>query len=174
MSNIPFISTENIKPYSDEFDFSRYNRYIDEVTYAELSKRAKAENGDLLISKCGTIGRTQLIRTNLKVGIFVGLLLLKIDNNVINGPYLEHLLNSDKFRDIMESKSSGSTRKTLAINIFKDIDIPLPPIEEQRGIANILSSTQQEIEALQKKEEKYKMIKAGLMDQLLTGKVRIK
>ncbi len=173
-SSIPFISTENIQPYSYEFNFSRYKRYIDEISCIELSKRANTEKGDLLISKCGTIGRTQLIRKNFKIGIFVGLLLLKINYNVVNGQYLEYLLNWEKFRKIMESNSSGSTRKTLAISIFKDMSISIPPLEEQKKIADILSDIQQEIQALEQKREKYKMIKSGLMQQLLTGKVRVK
>ena len=57
---------------------------------------------------------------------------------------------------------------------FSIISIPLPPLEEQKRIANILSDIQQEIEALEQKREKYKMIKSGLMQQLLTGKVRVK
>jgi len=165
---IPFISTENIKPYSSEYDFSRYRRYIDEISYKELSKRAKAEKGDLLVSKCGTIGRTQLIRNNFKIGIFVGLLLIKINNNIINGEYLENLLNSDKFRKIMESKSTGSTRKTLAINIFKNITIPIPPLEEQKRIADILSTVDEKINLIDSEIQLTEKLKNGIMHKLFT------
>ncbi|WP_298279319.1 restriction endonuclease subunit S [Ferroplasma sp.] len=167
-SSIPFISTENIQPYSSEFDFSRYKRYIDEISYTELSKRTNAEKGDLLISKCGTIGRTQLIRKHVKIGIFVGLLLLKINDNIINGQYLEYLLNSDKFRKIMESSSSGSTRKTLAISIFKDISIPSPPLEEQKRIAYVLSKIQNAIEIQNKLLKLLQELKKTMMHKLFT------
>jgi len=173
-SGVPFISTENIKPYSNEFDFSRYKRYIDEISYKELSKRAKPEKGDLLISKCGTIGRTQLIRNDIKIGIFVGLLLVKIKNNTVSGQYFEDLLNSDKYRIIMASKSPGSTRKTLAIGMFKDIVIPLPPLPEQQKIAEILSTVDNKLELLRSKREKLNIMTNGLMNDLLTGKVRVK
>ena len=173
-SGVPFISTENIKPYSNEFDFSRYKRYIDEISYKELSKRAKPEKGDLLISKCGTIGRTQLIRNDIKIGIFVGLLLVKIKNNTVSGQYFEDLLNSDKYRTIMESISPGSTRKTLAIGMFKNILIPLPPLQEQQKIAEILTTVDNKLELLGNKREKLNVLKKGLMDDLLTGKVRVK
>ena len=54
------------------------------------------------------------------------------------------------------------------------MSISIPPLEEQKKIADILSDIQQEIQALEQKREKYKMIKSGLMQQLLTGKVRVK
>ncbi len=171
---IPFISTENIKPYSSEYDFSRYRRYIDEISYKDLSKRAKAEKGDLLISKCGTIGRTQLIRNNLKIGIFVGLLLIKINNNIINGEYLENLLNSDKFRKIMESKSTGSTRKTLAINIFKNITIPIPPLDEQKRIADILSTIDKKISIEENRKESFENLFKTMLNKLMTCQIRVK
>ena len=154
--------------------FSRYKRYIDEISYKELSKRAKPEKGDLLISKCGTIGRTQLIRNDIKIGIFVGLLLVKIKNNTVSGQYFEDLLNSDKYRTIMESISPGSTRKTLAIGMFKNILIPLPPLQEQQKIAEILTTVDNKLELLGNKREKLNVLKKGLMDDLLTGKVRVK
>ncbi|NMA62496.1 MAG: restriction endonuclease subunit S, partial [Syntrophomonadaceae bacterium] len=48
-----------------------------------------------------------------------------------------------------------------------------PPLPEQQAIAQILSDMDAEIESLQKKRDKYKLIKEGMMDKLLTGKVRL-
>ena len=75
---IPFISTINLKPYCHDFDFSNYRKFITREEHEKLIKRAKPEKGDLLVSKCGTIGITQLIRTDLEFSIFVGLALIKL------------------------------------------------------------------------------------------------
>jgi type I restriction enzyme S subunit len=56
---------------------------------------------------------------------------------------------------------------------FETIQIPFPPLQEQKAIAQILSDMDSEIEALQQKLEKYKLIKEGMMEKLLTGKVRL-
>lgn len=56
---------------------------------------------------------------------------------------------------------------------MKKIEIPIPKIEEQTRIAQILSDMDSEIEALEKKLNKYKMLKQGLMQVLLTGKIRL-
>jgi len=49
----------------------------------------------------------------------------------------------------------------------------LPGIEEQIAIANIISDMDAEIEALEQKLSKYKAIKQGMMQELLTGKIRL-
>ncbi|WP_298277847.1 restriction endonuclease subunit S [Ferroplasma sp.] len=69
---------------------------------------------------------------------------------------------------------SGTTRGKLTQGTLRHIKVIVPSPGEQNRIANTLSDTQHEIEALEQKKEKYKMIKSGLMQQLLTGKVRVK
>lgn len=56
---------------------------------------------------------------------------------------------------------------------FKEILIPLPPLPEQQRIASILSQIDEAIEKEQAYKEKLERIKKGLMEDLLTGKVRI-
>ncbi len=61
---------------------------------------------------------------------------------------------------------------------YKDIReyvISIPPtLEEQKAIAQILSDMDAEIETIEKKRDKYKAIKQGIMQELLTGKTRLK
>ena len=57
---------------------------------------------------------------------------------------------------------------------MKAINIPLPNQPEQKKIASVLSAADQEIELLQQKLEAFKQQKKGLMQQLLTGKIRVK
>jgi type I restriction enzyme S subunit len=52
--------------------------------------------------------------------------------------------------------------------------IALPPFPEQQKIAEILSDADREIEALEQKRDKYKLLKTGMMQQLLTGRIRVK
>lgn len=67
----------------------------------------------------------------------------------------------------------GSTIKTIGLSYFKQLKIPLPPLPEQKAIARILSDIDTEIEALEQKRDKYKAIKQGMMQELLTGKTRL-
>ena len=63
---------------------------------------------------------------------------------------------------------------SLNAKTIENIEIKLPPtVEEQRAIAQVLSDMDAEIESLEKKRDKYKAIKQGMMQELLTGKTRL-
>ena len=64
--------------------------------------------------------------------------------------------------------------KQISIPDFMSIKIPGPPLEEQKQIAETLSTAQQEIDLLKQLAEKYKIQKRGLMQKLLTGDWQIK
>ena len=61
----------------------------------------------------------------------------------------------------------------LNTTLISLVKTPLPPLPEQKAIAEILSDMDAEIEALEQKRDKYKAIKQGMMQELLTGKTRL-
>ena len=67
----------------------------------------------------------------------------------------------------------GSEHKRFWISEYSKLKIPLPPLPEQRKIAEILETVDNAIEKTDRIIEKYKRIKQGLMQDLLTGKVRV-
>lgn len=98
----------------------------------------------------------------------------KTQNNVDDG-FLYKLLKSDRYVHIYQVNTSASVdrRGSLRWTAFAHIRIPLPSLEEQRAIAAVLDGQQQEIDLLKRKCETLKQQKKGLMQQLLTGKVRV-
>jgi type I restriction enzyme S subunit len=170
---VPFISTKNIVPFKPGFDFQGYEKYISEEEHAELIKRCKPEKGDLLVSKCGTIGRTKLIDVDYEFSIFVGLALIKLKNREM-GPFLEQLLNYKPYVKRMELASPGATRKTLTIGALEDMIIPIPPFPEQQKIAEILSTVDKKLEILKQEKVKLERIKQWFMEELLTGRIRVR
>jgi restriction endonuclease S subunit len=140
---IPFISSVNIDPNIEGFDFSEYRKFISSEEHEGLTRRCYPQKGDLLISKCGTIGRTKTVDVGFPFSIFVGLALLKIDNNRVDGSYLEKLLNSELYRKRMEQLSPGTSRKTLTLRAIGKISVPLPPLQSQREIVAILDKAEE-------------------------------
>lgn len=69
--------------------------------------------------------------------------------------------------------TAKSTVDSVRKHMIADMLIPIPDIEEQKLIAATLSDMDTELEALQTKLAKYQQIKAGMMDDLLTGRVRL-
>ena len=76
--------------------------------------------------------------------------------------------------NFLNTLSGGSTFKELSKDTLGNITLPLPESEEQQKIAKILSETDKEIESLEQKRDKYKLLKTGMMQQLLTGGIRVK
>ena len=68
----------------------------------------------------------------------------------------------------------GSTRDEISIGILRQLRLPLPSTEEQRRITEILDAHDARIRAEEAYRDKLKLQKKGLMEDLLTGRVRVK
>lgn len=87
--------------------------------------------------------------------------------------YLSYFFRSDEGRNLFYAMAQGATRYNLSKSNFLKLEIKLPKPEEQTRIASILSDMDAELSALEQKLEKYKKIKLGMMQELLTGKTRL-
>lgn len=92
------------------------------------------------------------------------------NNFDVNFIYYTLLYNTQE----LVRKASGSTFLELSKKDFENIELPCPLLEEQQKIAAVLSTADQEIAALQQKLVALKQEKKALMQQLLTGKRRVK
>ena len=78
------------------------------------------------------------------------------------------------FHDHAMKNTVKATVDSLRLPTFQNFKMYIPvDINEQKAIAKILSDMDKEIEALEKKLEKYKQIKQGMMQELLTGRIRL-
>lgn len=98
----------------------------------------------------------------------------RITDKEVSGIYLSYLFRTSLGRDKMSSIAQGATRYNLSKDYFNEIELTIPPTKaEQTAIAKVLTTMDDEIEALEKERDKYKCIKQGMMQQLLTGKIRL-
>jgi len=91
----------------------------------------------------------------------------------INSMFFAYLFRSQIGRDLMSTLAQGSTRHNLSKGSFLKSFISVPSLTEQTTIAKILSDMDKEISDLEVKKAKYEQIKQGMMQQLLTGKIRL-
>lgn len=92
----------------------------------------------------------------------------------IDGKYLAYYFRSKEGRELMTTLAQGATRYNLSKSSFCKAEITIPPtISEQSAIAAVLSGMDTEIAALEQKRDKYIAIKSGMMQDLLTGKIRL-
>jgi type I restriction enzyme S subunit len=148
--------------------------YIDEDKFNEL-KRFEVSEGDFIVSCSGTIGRIFRIPKGAKKGIInQALLLIKINPQIISSDFFYQYFQWQGFQKrIIDNTQGGAMPNLVGMDIFKKTPIPLPPIEEQQKIADILSTWDKAIDLKEKLIEQKKEQKKGLMQRLLTGKVRL-
>lgn len=95
---------------------------------------------------------------------------LKGKNGVVNTKFLFYALQKVDFESILV----GGTRSKLNSRSLMEIELTIPNIREQREIANILENVDNEITCLEKELDKIFQIRDGAMDDLLTGRIRLK
>ena len=94
-------------------------------------------------------------------------------NNEVDSLFLVYLFRSKFGRELMMRLAQGSTRYNLSKDNFIQSTIKIPKYEEQKKSAHLLFDMDAEIEALEKELNKYKDLKTGMMQELLTGKKRL-
>lgn len=166
---IPFYSVENVTIN----DFKN-TKFISEQEHTFLTKSFRIEKGDILMTRIGSIGECKLIDWDVNASFYVSLALLKIKRHT-SSSFLLHYTKGADFKKQAELKSlQWAIPKKINLGEISEIKITIPPaIAEQTAIAEILSDMDQEIEALEQKKEKYKALKQGMMQELLTGKTRL-
>jgi len=177
-SGIPFVSVNYMLRFPDYNFF--IDETIDEIEYIseedsqEFLKRFNPEKEDILYSKWGTPGIAKLINTERKFIGSCSVALIKTRKDIIDSLYLVYALNSQTVQHQIIPYSKTSTRTEIHIGHIKRIKIPLPPLEEQKEIVKVLSTVDRKLAFERNEKTRLECIKRGLMDLLLTGKIRVK
>jgi len=131
--------------------------------------------GDIVFSRVGSIDRNALIKPAENGWLFSGRLLrVRLLGRNNHAPYISYHFHTEPFKKRVVEVAVGQTMPSLNTNILKNILILLPnSIAEQKAIATILSDMDTELKALEQKLVKARDIKQGMMQQLLTGRIRL-
>lgn len=138
---------------------------------ADKIKNYRISKDDLFISVAGTLGIVGKVPTELD-GANLTENADKLCDIKINKEFLMRVLQSTPIQNIIEAEKTSNAQPKLALNRIREFIISVPSKEEQEKIAQILSSVDNEIEEYENKKQKLEELKKGLMQQLLTGKIR--
>lgn len=153
--------------------------FLDSVKIGKGESQNQVIKGDLLFN-----GSSE---TPEEVG-FCSVLMDNIDNLYLNSfcfgfrikkpssydaLFLAYYFRSNSGRSFFYSLAQGATRYNLSKTNFLKSRLSLPPYEEQIKVSKMFLDMDKEIEQIEQKLAKYKNVKQGLMQQLLTGKIRL-
>lgn len=137
-----------------------------------LTKTTLVKKGDFILSNSMSFGRPYIM--NIDACIHDGWLTFQeIKTDILDRDFLYYLLSHPKTQSIFISISAGSGVQNLKKETVAEVELAIPPIQEQNRIVSVLETWDKAIEKLSKKIEVKKQIKKGLMQDLLTGKKRV-
>ncbi len=158
--------------------FTTYNEVIRIVVSKTLKKEGLiSQFGDVLLpASTTTIGidlakASALLLDNVLLGGDINVIRYK-EEMVYDPSFLAYAL-THIYKNQIAQKTKGITIYHLHGKDLESILISFPPLQEQHAIAQVLSDMDSEIEALQARRDKLKQIKQGMMQMLLTGKIRL-
>jgi type I restriction enzyme S subunit len=171
---IPEVRSELIKENGElEENLNKY-RFISKET-SQKFLRTILQEGDFVLSVRGTMGKVAIVPKFLEgANITANLMRISLDRSKCYSPFFKQVFLSDSFRKILNNLSSQTTIKTIQAPRLKSIKVPLPPFQEQQRIAEILSVVDKKLQLEREEKTKLERIKQGLMDLLLTGRIRVK
>lgn len=144
--------------------FGNNTDMINDEAMRLCNNRSHLEEGDLLFSGTGTIGEVLIVKEtprnwNIKEGVYA----LKPKTEEIKVEYLKHILQNSSVKAKLESISEGGTVKSISMKKLADFVIPVPPLEIQSRIVEVLdkmttltAELEAELEARKQQYEYYR------------------
>ncbi|MCI5141400.1 MAG: restriction endonuclease subunit S [Candidatus Electrothrix sp. ATG1] len=159
-SGTPVIRLQNLTGRGEVYYYS--NLILPEKQYCEA--------GDLLFMWSATFG--PIIWKGPKAIYHYHIWKIECHQNKLDKNYLFHYL-SDVTEKLKENSTSGGTMLHLTKSGMETMVVTAPEFKEQEAIAKVLNDIDEEITALEAKQTKARKIKQGMMQELLTGRVRL-
>ncbi|MEX1002930.1 MAG: restriction endonuclease subunit S [Crocinitomicaceae bacterium] len=164
---------ENGMPFVQVYDVDE-NMLLKPNTKRKISELGAEQSvfvkkGTLVITIQGSIGR--VAKTQYDAYVDRTLLIFKSYKTKINVDYFKYVLLL--LFEIEKMKAPGGTIKTITKEVLTQFNVVIPKIEEQNKIASTFSSIDMELQSLKDELEAIKLQKKGLMQQLLTGRIRV-
>ncbi len=169
-NGILLIRNQNIKEGKLNLDDTLFITADYEIQHK--SKRLKAD--DILTVRTGYPGISAVVPKELEGSQSFTTLITRRTKEKYTSKYLCYFINSEIGKTFFNGAQAGGGQKNVGSKTLETMPTLLPPLPEQHKIASILSTVDEKIEVLQDKKAEYQELKKGLMQQLLTGKTRVK
>lgn len=149
-------------------------RCVTKETYHTWTRRMKPESGDLIFTREAPVGECGVLKDSK--GVFLGqrTMMYRANKTKTSSGYLMYSLMSEYGQKQLENFSGGSTVPHMRVPDCSKILIKLPSLKEQRIIVDSLNSLDFSRQKKEQKVSKLSSLKKALMQDLLTGKKRVK
>jgi len=140
----------------------------------ESLKRSEVKAGDILMTITGNVGRVVRLEADFEVGnINQHIARIRITDEDTEPQFIFHFLSQPSVRKDYGLITTGQAYPQISLKQVRETTVPLPSFAEQTAIAAVLSDMDAEIAALEARRDKTRALKQGMMQELLTGRIRL-
>lgn len=172
IGGIPFIGIGDISE-NGKLDTSRV-RCVSEEIYKEHSNRYTLKNNDFAFGRVASVGKVIDLSANIGKVYTYSPTMAIIQPKEISSIFLRFYCSSEYFISQVNSKTSGSTRKSIGMQALRILNLNLPSLTEQQKIASFLSAVDKKLQQLTKKKELLEVYKKGVMQKIFSKELRFK
>ena len=150
-------------------------KYISEESFGSLRCK-EIKQGDLLICRLAEPAGRACVLPELgesKTITSVDVTIFRPPLSVANRVFLANVFSTAYWFNEVSDRSGGTTHKRISRGSLGGIRVTIPQLDEQTAIATILSDMDTELAALESRLAKARQIKQGMMQELLTGRIRL-
>ncbi|AUD14962.1 MULTISPECIES: restriction endonuclease subunit S [unclassified Planococcus (in: firmicutes)] len=166
---VPILRNQNIKENKIRAkDVLYITKEFDEMNY-----KKRLRKGDILTVRTGYPGLTAVVPSEFEEAQSFTTLISSPNPVLANSHYLAYYMNSEIGKKDLTGLSAGGAQQNLNVRSLSTFKLKLPPLAEQAQIVDVLSSIDTQIEIYEKEKGKQIELKKALMQQLLTGKLRV-
>jgi len=148
--------------------------YTTEDEWFVRTKRCVPKKGDVLFSREAPIGEACLAPANIRFSLGQRTMLLRPNGILLNPTYLVHVFYSPHIKRKLRNLEAGVTAHHVNVADIRRLRIPLPPLGEQEQIGSVSDAVDEKLSLERKSKANLERTRQGLMDLLLSGKVRVK
>ncbi|MGS5085474.1 restriction endonuclease subunit S [Hydrogenophaga sp. A37] len=146
---------------------------VSEAEYRDRVVRLRPEPGDVVFTREAPVGEAFVIPAGMRICLGQRVMLLRPRSEVALGPFLLAQIYSGAVADRIAALTAGTTNPHLNVAEVRLFILPLPPVSEQTLIQQQLGGLDHRIAVESAERDKLLTLKSGLMDDLLTGRVRV-
>lgn len=146
---------------------------VSEAEYAKRIQRLTPKPGDVVFTREAPVGEAFVIPDGMRICLGQRVMLLRPSPDKLLGSFLTAQIYSGVVADRISALTAGTTNPHLNVSEVRQFILPLPPFSEQVEIDARLNGLERRIRAEASELEKLAVLKSGLMDDLLTGRVRV-
>lgn len=170
-NGIPFLGIDNVQI---ERFVPNYKRFISRQKYNELA-RYTVYPDDVMVTIMGTVGRCCVVPRNVETAISSKhVWTLSLDKNRYSPALLAWQINHAPWvLDQLRGSSQGGIMSAISSGTLRELSVPLPPERELRELEEMLLAFNATLAELEVNLASAKTLKAAVVDDLLTGRVRV-